>query len=225
MSSSSSAPTAKLVGRGRVLRGAAASVASGSSLGHASIAHLAPLDAAAAAVVEEAATEARRLAHEQGFAAGLADGMAEADERIRTHEAARTAACDRAMQAAAAAAADLRSRHAVALAEIEDAVVELAFELATAVVGRELELAASPGRDAVARALALAPPAGPATVRLHPVDADTIGSMTDLAPGRDVVVVPDGSVEPAGCIVEVGACTVDAQISTALERAREALAR
>ena len=68
------------------------------------------------------------------------------------------------------------------------------------------------------RALALAP-AGDAVVRLHPDDIATAGG--DFA--RDLTILADPTVEPGGCIVEIGACTIDAQISTALDRVREAL--
>jgi flagellar biosynthesis/type III secretory pathway protein FliH len=42
--------------------------------------------------------------------------------------------------------------------------------------------------------------------------------------GREVHVVADPSVEPAGCVVECDATRVDAQLSPALARVREVLA-
>ena len=92
-------------------------------------------------------------------------------------------------------------------------------ETGEAVLDRELALAKNPGRDAVTRALALAPN-GDAVVRLNPADVKTLGSVSF---GRELSVVADPSVEPAGAVVEVGACRIDAQIGTALERVRDAL--
>ena len=63
-------------------------------------------------------------------------------------------------------------------------------------------------------------PAGDAVVRLNPADVATVG---DLTFGRELTIVADPSVEPAGAIVEVGACTIDAQIGPALARVRKAL--
>ena len=122
------------------------------------------------------------------------------------------------MSALTAAAAELQTRATVEMAQIEDDLAAAALTIAEAVIGRELALADAPGQDAIARALALAP-AGDAIVRLHPDDVATAGG--DF--GRELTILADPTVEPGGCIVEIGACTIDAQISTALDRVREAL--
>src|SRR5580704_11932216 len=64
---------------------------------------------------------------------------------------------ERAVAALANAAQVMRSGAATDLSEAEDALVAGAFELAAAVLDRELEVAANPGADALRRALALAP--------------------------------------------------------------------
>ena len=215
-----SAPSGR---RARVLRGAAADRAG--SAGMANLPALLPSlgVTVSAEQVEEVLEAARMRGHSEGYAHGYAAGLAKAAAELEADLARRAEIVDAALAALAAAAADLRARHVPALAEVEDAVATAAFEIATAVVGRELELATAPGREAVARALRLAAPEGPAVVRLHPDDVDTVGSLADLAPGRELAVVPDAGVDRHGCIVEVGACRVDAQLATALERAREAL--
>jgi flagellar assembly protein FliH len=105
-------------------------------------------------------------------------------------------------------------------AQLEDAVPRFAFELLEALFGRESALAADPGREAVARALALDESYLPAVARLSPDDADTIGDLADLAPSRSLTVVADPTIEPGGAMVEIGSTTIDSQLSRALERVR-----
>ena len=57
-----------------------------------------------------------------------------------------------------------------------------------------------------------------------PIDAETFQRADRRAPGREpFTIVADPSVERGGCIVEVGASQIDAQLAPALERMREAL--
>src|SRR5437773_1636371 len=93
-----------------------------------------------------------------------------------------------------------------------------AVDLAAAVVGRELQLSASPGSDALARALALVPAGCAAVARLHPDDVASVGDLSGA-----VTVIADPAVEPGGCILEVGDSRIDAQLGSALDRVRAAL--
>jgi flagellar biosynthesis/type III secretory pathway protein FliH len=63
---------------------------------------------------------------------------------------------------------------------------------------------------------------GDAVVRLHPDDVSTLGKLPS---GREMRIVADQRVERGGAIVEIGACTIDAQLGSALERVRKALAK
>ena len=47
--------------------------------------------------------------------------------------------------------------------------------------------------------------------------------IPDLAQYRPVEIVADHGIERGGCVLEVGACSVDAQITPALARVREVL--
>jgi flagellar assembly protein FliH len=105
-------------------------------------------------------------------------------------------------------------------AEIQAAAPKLAFAVVEALLGRELALAANPGREAVARVLALDEGMQPATVRMNPTDIAAFGE-DDL--GRVVSVVADPAVEPGGAVVEIGRATLDAQLGPAVERVREIL--
>ena len=106
---------------------------------------------------------------------------------------------------------------------MEDALARAAVDLASAIIGRELEVSVSPGADALARALALVPAGCTAVARLHPSDAASL-EATPLpdAPGA-LTVIADPAVEPGGCILEVGDSRIDAQLGPALDRVRAAL--
>ena len=167
------------------------------------------------AVVEAAIEDGRRAGYEAGFASGLAGAAQSAAEG----EARRAAEVGRAVSALMEAAVALRLHQSQELVGIEDDVTAAAFEIASAVLDRELAVAASPGAEAIARALSLAPE-GDTVARLNPADVETLG---DIECRRELTVLADPSVEPGGCIVEVGACRIDAQLSTALDRVRKAL--
>lgn len=169
----------------------------------------------AAEVVEDA----RRVAFDQGYAEGLdaarADieaATADANKRVRRSLAALCAAIDA-----------FEVRETTALADVEDAVVTGAFQLAGAVLQRELAVAADPGGEAIARALRLAPARGDVVARLHPDDAATLGMGRVATRSRAIEVVADDSVEPGGCVLEVGETEVDAQLSAALANIASAL--
>jgi flagellar assembly protein FliH len=86
--------------------------------------------------------------------------------------------------------------------------------------GRESVLAVDPGRDAIARALALDESMLPAVARLSPGDAAAVGDLAELSPSRLVTVVADPTVEPGGALVEIGSTTIDSQLADALQRVR-----
>lgn len=158
---------------------------------------------------------ARRQAFEEGRQAGLAEAAA-------SMEAQRTASVSAAAARLAEAAERVVPGRAALLDEVGRDVVDLAFELLEVLIGRELELGGT-ARDAVARALRLVPEGYDLIVRVHPdcgLDDDDIAS---LAATPAVEVVRDPAVDLRGCEVTVGACHVDAQITSALARVRECL--
>lgn len=193
-------------------------------------------------------THARRVARAdafadargEGFAVGHAEGLARARAEIEAGRAAQLAAeaehiaATRALQAEIArlaaasealeaAAADLHARDTVAVSAVEAAVVELAVELAAATLQREL---ASPASvfEALRRAAPLLPDRGRPVVRVHP---DVAAAVTEHvhgpqagAPFAGAEVVGDPAVDRHGCVVDVGECRVDAQITTAVARLR-----
>ena len=154
-----------------------------------------------------------------GYAAGQAAAQAEAEEaacqsRVRMERT--LEALDRAIGTAGRALVDRQD-------QLEHSLTDFAFELVETLFGRELQLSADPGRDAVERALAIDDTGLPATVRLHPDDVDALGDVAALGGSRVVRVIADPSVEPGGALVDIGEATIDSQLSQALERVRSLL--
>jgi flagellar assembly protein FliH len=171
----------------------------------------------------EAADNADR-ASAAAYEAGYADGRREAEREAREAERATLARVERAVSALQRSTDAARSAYQERAAELERVVPKFAFELLEALFGREAELAVNPGREAIARALALDESTLPAIARLSPDDAAVIGELADLAPARELTVVADPTVEPGGALVEIGATTIDSQLSPALERVRAVIA-
>jgi flagellar assembly protein FliH len=102
-------------------------------------------------------------------------------------------------------------------------VAEFAYAVLEAMFGRELALATDPVRDAVGRALQLAPERTTALVLVHPDDAAAFAPDDDVWRGRTAEVVADPSVAKGGCVVRAGDCEIDGRFDAALERLRTVL--
>ncbi len=124
-----------------------------------------------------------------------------------------------ALGALSAVVEELHQRDERDLAQLEHLAVELAFELARAILDRELAVTTDPGTDAIRRALALRAGRETVRVRLHPDDA----ALVDGSPPADVEIVIDPSLPRGGAAVELGDGFADLSIDAALERVREAL--
>jgi flagellar assembly protein FliH len=190
---------------------------------------VAPLLEPASVLRPPNSTEARReTARAEGYASGYEAGLRGAEAEVAAIVDDHRRARDRLLRAAAAvedAARALAVRDAVTLDAIEADVIALALELATEIVGRELSVTPEPVRDALERAIGLVPDRGRPTVRVHPDDACVVGEelARDQRWGGAAEIVADVRVEPGGCVVEVGDCRIDAQVTPALQRARTAL--
>jgi flagellar assembly protein FliH len=186
-----------------------------------------------AALPADMVAKLRSEAQATGYAAGWAEGRQAAELASRdardafAAEAAEITAAQeksarRVLSALAAAVERFEQRAAPAVEDLERDLVAAAFALAEAIVGRELATAVEPGRDALARALALAPAGRGAVARLNPADAATLpGTVT--VDGRDIVVVADPALAPGDSVVECEASTIESRLDAALERARQAL--
>jgi flagellar assembly protein FliH len=213
--SSSSKPA-----RARVMRGAAALDVRRAPF-EVDLTTASPLAGVDRAKVDQAMAEGFQAGFDRGRAEGYEAGVAAARIDVAAEFEMQMTGVRTALEALRSATADTVAARAIAFADVEDEVAAAAFAIAEAVLDREHAVAKTPGRDALARAMALAP-VGDAVVRLHPDDVATLGK---LQTGREIRVVADPTVERGGAVAEVGACTIDAQICSALERVRKALAK
>ena len=189
-------------------------------------------------VYAEELARLREHAHAEGYAAGFAEGTAEGSAAAgRVVAEAERAAADRltevqarwerrlvsATAALGAAVRQLEEATAPLAEQVRDSVLGAVTTLVEDVLGRELELATSPGLDAVRRALALCPADAPVVVRLHPDDLAEIPAeaLADLP--ESVTVLADEQIERAGAVAETGSQRIDAQIGAALERVQAVL--
>ncbi|GIT78567.1 hypothetical protein LLS1_02360 [Leifsonia sp. LS1] len=179
-------------------------------------------------------------ARSRGYATGYADGRrAAAEEQRAWQEAAERSRAEQEERAARriavlaqalrAAAVELGEATVPVLAEVEDVLVEAAFELASAVVGEALADRVSAARAAVSRALAAETVGAVAVVRLNPEDlallteADAGAGGAAAGPAAAPRLVADPALAPGDAIGELPAGWLDARVSTALARARQAL--
>ena len=172
---------------------------------------------------DESVDAREREGYRQGFEEGCAQGRREAIEesaRAQLHDTARAQSALEALATAVRAAneADQRMR-----AEIQAAAPRLAFALVEELLGREVALAADPGREALTRVLTFDQGSEPAVVRMNPTDLEILGELDPSLSRRDITLVPDASVERGGAVADFGRGSVDAQLSTALSRVREIL--
>lgn len=182
----------------------------------------------------DALVEARAAAEAAGYAAGWAQGRREAKaaaeaqadrDALAAEEVldALTEQVERTMTAMAKAATTLERQALPSIHEVENAILGAAFDLAQAILGRELRTATEPGREALARALALAPVQRPVTVRLNPADRMSIDTTELVVDGRAVTLVSDTSLRPGDAVAVCDATTIDARLGPAVERVREVL--
>jgi len=179
---------------------------------------------------------ARTAGHALGWSAGWAAGARAAAERAAAAEAERAADHTRSearRQAAvdeavvvlrrAAQAADRRSEPVVD--QVRRELSAVAVQLAEAVLCRELVGGDASARAALGRALAVPAELGVHTVRLHPADAAAVQDL--VAAGEitldGVAVVADPRLARGDALSEHPAGFLDAQVATALARARRVL--
>jgi flagellar assembly protein FliH len=163
------------------------------------------------------------IARQAGYDAGYNEGLAQARQDVTNATEDANKRVRRALAALAQAVDAFDERQTVALADVEDAVVAAAFEIARKVVQRELAVAEDPGADAIARAMALLPNRGDVIARLHPDDVATLNMDRLASMSRTVQLYADPSIELGGCIVEVGDMRIDSQLSTAFDHVKQAL--
>ncbi len=179
---------------------------------------------------------ARAAGHAAGWAAGwaagaraAAEGAARAEaERAAEHErveARRQAVIDDAVLALLRSAQAADHRAVPRVDQVRRELAEAAVLLAEAVLRRELSDGEDSARAALARALEVPAELGVHTVRLSPSDAAAVQQLvaTGAVSLGAVAVVADPRLDRGDAVSEHPAGFLDAQVSTALARARRVL--
>jgi len=163
--------------------------------------------------------DAFRAGHDAGFAAGQAAARAEMEQS----ELDGRSRVDAALASLSRSVESTRHSFERRRAELEESIPQLVFDVLVALVGVESALSVDPGRQAIARALALDTGSTHANIRLHPDDVATLGELAELESGRTLTVIADSAVERGGALVDIGETTIDSQLSAALDRVRAVL--
>jgi flagellar assembly protein FliH len=168
---------------------------------------------------------------EQAWTAGYEVGMEQGMAMGRAATEADTAAADRRAAIVANAFAlaadrvngDLEMQFALAT----DSVLATAFEVAFAIIERDLREHPRTGEEALRVALAVVPTHEPCVARLHPSDAallDGSDAVAALVAGRpEFTIVSDPSVASGDCMIDMESARVELRLDEALARVRTAL--
>jgi flagellar assembly protein FliH len=179
-------------------------------------------DASAPVEREDAFLPVERLVHDarrEGFEEGKAAGRAEA---VSVLEAARQKHIEQLASSIAGAAEKAAAMREEVVREVSRDVAALVVDLAEVLVGREIE-GRQALRDTIARALGLAPEGPDLVVRVSTGAGLSDDEIRAIAGAGNVDVVRDPAIDASGCIVTVGGCRIDAQVSSALDRVRREL--
>jgi len=156
--------------------------------------------------------EGRRAGFEtgrfEGSARGMSDARAECAEQIRELH-----------RGIGRSSEIVQQQHHETGAQL----IDLAIDIASAILRREVSLSADRGRDALVRALVASPDRGDIVARLSPGDAELLGDHGDVSPGRTIQIVVDPLMSDGDCVLDVGGTRIDARLAGALDRVRAVL--
>ena len=161
-------------------------------------------------------------AEADGYAAGLAQGLAEATlegnqklDAFVQGQGAETA------HSLAGLLTAMQARLAQVEQDMAQQVLALACGLARQIVRRELTVDSAALEPVIREALGMLVMDGKAAViKLHPEDlAELQASLKEAFPSPTLTWLPDAAVERGGCMVEAGGTVVDGTLSKRWERA------
>ncbi len=104
---------------------------------------------------------------------------------------------------------------------LEQYAARLSVEMAESVLDHEIATGQISVLDTIRHALSMLPATGEIIARVNPGDLEFIQSADIVLPLR---LVSDQSVQPAGCILEMGSAMVDARLDMAIQRIKKELA-
>jgi flagellar assembly protein FliH len=188
---------------------------------------------------------ARAAGYAAGYAAGIDEARAATQVRLaadaaaaRSAAEARDAAASQAFEALFDAAEELEGLAVRSAADIEEQIVSAAWSIAEAIVGQVLADDETRSHAALARALSLAPSDEDVSVAVSPADFAVLagteagqndGAATDMTPIRrsrglrSLVIVADESLAPGDAVATCGATTIDARLTSAIDRVKQVL--
>jgi len=179
-------------------------------------------NAEADGILNEARAQASKIlkeAKEQGFSLGKEEGAREAKEGALNAARADVASAKNALLNAASELIRVREK---ALADNDTEMLGLVLGVVRLVLSREIKTDKSLILQQIRRAAKILGEADEITVKLHPLDLKVAQrNMDDLVPegkSMKLSMVADKSVDMGGCLLECNRGTVDARISTQLER-------
>jgi len=189
-----------------------------------------------AELLDEAQRQARAVGYAQGWTQGLREAAANQAVLAEQAELERAAATEiQAAQVATAvravlAAADQVRRTVVEVTdELSDRMLAAAIELAAVLLGQQLADPETAASAALHRVLAQLPDDQPVTVRLSRQDYDTLtgpggaelaAAVHGYSPGR-INLECDPTLAPGDAVARAAATSIDARLTTALDRLRE----
>lgn len=146
-----------------------------------------------------------RVGRAEGFERGLSQGRQQADENVRT-----------VLTALTSALSEVEARRDVDETRLESLAIELAVELAEAIVGGDLSLV-STGHDVIARAFRLRRAGETIRLRLSVDDAQLLNDTAH----PDVEILADPGLRPGQAFADIGDGVTDLSIDSAIARVRE----
>lgn len=172
-----------------------------------------PSDAEIASQMVAEADLAQARAFDAGYNAGRSDTVTRFEAELRT-----------AMDALHSAAAAVHEQEERYMGALEDNLATLAVCVARQVIAREVRTSPDITADLIRRAVNEFPVTEALRIRINPFDLSTLsvereGIAVTIAPGREIVWVPDSRVEAGGCVIEGRERILDGRVDSALERA------
>lgn len=168
-----------------------------------------------------------KQAQEQGYAAGHAEGLKNANAAIQqqAEQLANKLTLEKlkttlpAVQAVADQLVQDRNRW---LTEWENATIKLAIAIAEKIVGQQIATTPHLATNQIQHLLSLAVGSSRIRVHLNPNDLDGLGAHAEqvvqsLTACGEVQLCPDENITPGGCIIETEHGTVDALVESQLE--------
>lgn len=161
-----------------------------------------------------------RIGREAGYRAGQAEATADARRVIEAEFVRARAEAEQMLAALQRAASVLDQAESTAAATFAEVVFDTVTVFAEAVLQRELTDDSRRALDAMRRALSQLDRTEGVIISLHP---DDLGLLSGLEVPEGVVLRGDPALRPGDAIASTDEHTVDARISTAIDRARRAL--